>query len=182
MLGRAVIVWMVMGMFGTVSACVTPPPNSRTSGFADQVELRGDPKTIEQITNAFTSFEHALKLSDLDGVMALFAERYQDRQFSKDDLRAEWERTFSTYHDVSASHLVTRVEANSDSTEPTAFVTCSGTISGVSNLTGKRVLLDSWIGEVHHMVLEQGQWRILGNSLEVRDPVDTFIAGHRHQR
>ena len=181
MLTQTVIVWMLMGLLVTVG-CMPSTLNSRRSNIADQAELRGDPKSIEEVTKAFTSFEHALKQSNLDGVMALFAEGYSDRQFTKDDLRAEWEHTFSTYHDIAATHLVTRVEANAASTQTMAFVTCSGTISGVSNVTGKRILLDSWIGEVHHMVLEQGQWRILGNSLEVRNPVDTLIAGHRHQQ
>ena len=179
MLGQAVILSM-MGMLLTVSGCMTSAWSSHKSNVFEQADLRGDSKNIEEITNAFTSFEHALRQSDLDGVMVLFAEGYRDRQFGKDDLRAEWVRTFSSYRDISATHLVTRVEAHADSPQPMAFVTCSGSVSAISNSTGKRILLDSWIGEVHHMIKENGRWRVLGNAWEARHPGYIWIAGHQH--
>ena len=111
--------------------------------------------------------------------MALYAESYQDRSFTKANLREEWHHALAEYHGFSATHLVTRVEVQSDSIQP---VTCSGIISAVSNATGARVTLDSWIGEVHYLIHEQGNWRIQGDAWEVRHPTEIQFAGHQHQK
>lgn len=182
MLGRGPFLWILVGLTVNVFGCVTSAPDTRGIQFANSAERRGDSKTIEEIRSAFTRFEQALQQRDLEGVMALYAERYRDRQFTKDDLKEEWQQALATYHSFSATHLITRVEAHSDNAQPTAFVTCSGSISAVSNATGTRVILDSWIGEVHRMVEEKGRWRILVNASDERNPVDVRIASHQHHQ
>lgn len=173
---------VLLGLLLNLQGCLTSTPGARGNSIPESADLRGDPKTIEEILGAFHRFEHALQRKDLEGVMALYAESYQDRSFTKANLREEWHHALAEYHGFSAIHLVTRVEVHSDSIQPVAFVTCSGVISAVSNATGTRVTLDSWIGEVHYLIHEQGNWRIQGDAWEVRHPTEIQFAGHRHQK
>ena len=182
MLRRGLCSWILLGLFLNLQACLTAAPGARGSSIPESADLRGDPKTIEEIMGAFQRFENALQRRDLDGVMALYAESYQDRSFTKANLREEWHHALAEYHSFSATHFVTRVEVRPDSSQPGAFVTCSGSISAVSNWTGARVTLDSWIGEVHYLIREQGNWRIQGDAWEVRHPTEIQFAGHQHQK
>jgi len=174
--------WVLLGLLLDLQGCQTSAPGARGSSIPQSADLRGDPKTIEEILGAFHRFENALQWRDLEGVMALSAESYQDRSFTKANLREEWRHALAEYHGFSAIHLVTRVEVQPDSVQSVAFVTCSGIISAVSNTTGARVTLDSWIGEVHYLIHEQGNWRIQGDAWEVRHPTEIQFAGHRHQK
>ena len=173
---------VLLGLFLNLQGCLTSAPGARGSSLPESADLRGDPKTIEEVMGAFQRFENALQRRDLEGVMALYAESYQDRNFTKANLREEWQHVLAEYHGFSASHLVTRVEVQPDSIQPVAFVTCSGIISAVSNATGARVTLDSWIGEVHYLIHELGNWRIQGDAWEVRHPTEIQFADHQHQK
>ena len=64
------------------------------------------------------------------------------------------------------THILTRFVVEENRTPPTAQVTCSGSLWAISNQTGERVNIDSWFGEVHYMIYEDGAWRIRGQAWE----------------
>lgn len=47
-------------------------------------------------------------------------------------------------------------------TSTAAEVACAGNLWAKSALTGERVTIDSWYGEVHVLVNEDGVWRLRG--------------------
>jgi hypothetical protein len=51
----------------------------------------------------------------------------------------------------------TRIVVRSNG-QRTAEITCSGSLYGVSKNTGEPATVDSWYGEVHHVVYEEGAW------------------------
>jgi hypothetical protein len=48
----------------------------------------------------------------------------------------------------------------------------------MSRQTGDRVNVDSWYGEVHHLIYEDGIWRIRGHAGEAPKGIQFGVAPH----
>ena len=175
---------VVAGLLLAIQGCHLGPlpsvPDLSGTYISHSAVLQADEKTVGEIMTTFKRAEEAVQRRDLDALMALYAEGYTHRGFTKDSLRTEWKHLFDEYHDFSSTHVFTRVAVDPDKTPPSAQVTCTGSLWAISNTTGQRVNIDSWFGEVHYLIYEDGAWRMRGHAWETLNPKETRFARPPH--
>jgi hypothetical protein len=142
--------------------------------------IQTDKKTEAEILKSFKQAEDAVKHKDIDALMDFYADNYKHRGFTKDSLRTEWKHLFHEYREFSATHVLTRIAVDNQRVPPTAQVTCTGSLWGISNDTNDRVNIDSWYNEVHYLTYIDGAWRIRGHAWEMLNPKDTRLARPPH--
>jgi hypothetical protein len=182
--GMSVTIWAVAGLVVELQGCHLGPlpsvPDLSGTYISQSATIQADQKTVDEILTAFKQAEAAIQHRDLDALMALYAESYKHRGFTKDSLRTEWKHLFDDYHDFSSTHVLTRIAGESEKSPPTAQITCTGSLWAISNETNQRVNIDSWFGEVHYLVYLDGAWRMRGHAWEVLNPKDTRAARPPH--
>ena len=129
-------------------------------------EIKGSDKDVSEILAAFNRAEEALHVRDLDGLIALYSEQYRYHGLSKGDLRKIWEEMFARYDNLTSTHTFSGIHVGGSAKQPTADISCTGSLWGLSKETGKRVIIDSWFYEIHYVVYEDGAWRIRGHAGE----------------
>ncbi len=133
--------------------------------FAGGAEVLIEKDEIREIHETFHRVEHALEEGDIDALMAEYSDNYGWGSFTKEDMRKIWSQVFRRYRRISSQHSFSRSE-----TAPTlgktrvAKLTCSGSLWATNKETGKRVTVDSWLGEVHFLVYENGKWKFRGRT------------------
>ena len=123
--------------------------------------IKADDKTVGDILAVFHRAEEALHAHDIDALMEIYARDYHYRHLMKDDVRKIWESLFAKYSQISSTHVFSQIVAEGHKPS-TVKITCTGRLWGTSKESGERVLLDSWFFEVHHLVSEDGAWRVRG--------------------
>jgi hypothetical protein len=158
---------MILAVLGMLQqACTLAAPPFRDSGrvsIEGSADIKGDDKDVAAILAAFNHAEDALHLKNVDGVMALYSEQYRHHGLSKTDLRAIWEEMLAHYDGLASTHVFSRISVEASRKVPTARVSCTGSLWGTSKATKEREAIDSWFFEIHHLVYEDGEWRILGH-------------------
>ena len=160
---RMALVAIVMFLAG----CSLPALPDAGKIYVDRwAEIKGSDKDVSEILAAFNRAEDALHARDLDGLMSLYSEQYRYHGLSKSDLRKIWEEMFAGYDNLASTHTFSRIHVGGSAKQPTADISCTGSLWGLSKETGKRVFIDSWFYEIHHVVYEDGAWRIHGHAGE----------------
>ena len=155
-------------------------PDLRGTYIANSATIHAEKPTADEILSTFKKAENAVHSKDLDALMALYADNYKHTGYTKDSLRYEWKQLFDAYHDLSMTHVLTRIGVDTTKTPPTADVTCTGSLWGIANETNQRVSIDSWFGEVHYLIYTDGTWRIRGHAWEMLNTKDTRMARPPH--
>jgi hypothetical protein len=119
----------------------------------------------------FHRADEALRRQDLDALMILYSENYKYHGIDRIELRNIWQDLFKLYRDFSSTHVFSNITADTTRKPHTAEITCTGSLWAMSRLTGRRVNIDSWYSDVHHLVYEDRAWRIQGHAWE--GPRDT---------
>jgi hypothetical protein len=163
---RMAIIGMCLGVI-SLQACQHYIPDFDGTYVANSADIQADRKTVNDIVSAFKQAEAALQRRDIGGIMELYSDSYKSQSFDKLTLRTVWAELFQEHRDFSTTHVFTQVKVEAQSTPQTAQIVCTGSLWAISNKTNARVNLDSWFGEVHYMVLENGKWRIRGHAWEV---------------
>jgi hypothetical protein len=158
-----------------VAACrVGAPPEMADVGvtmIAASATIQVDQRTVDELMLTFHKADDALRRQDLEALMTIYSNNYNYHGIDKPELRNIWQDFFRQYRDFSDTHIFSRIIASATGKPPTADITCTGSVWAVSRLTGRRVNIDSWYGDVHHLVYEEGAWRIIGHAWEA--PRDT---------
>ncbi len=174
--GASALVSLLISLQGCHLGPLPPTPDLGGRFIAHSADIQADENTVAEIMSAFERTEEAVRHRDLDGVMALYAEGYKHRGYTKDSIRTARNNLFETYHDFSGSHIFTRIKVLPETTPKTVMITCTGSLWAVSNETGHREHIDSWYGEVHYLVDEDGGWHVAGHAWEVLMPEETRFA------
>ncbi len=148
--------------------------------LAHHVRIDADQKTVEEILSTFRQAEEAIEQRNLDATMTFYAHNYKHTNFNSVTLRPVWRNIFRDYRDLSISHVFSHIVVQAEADPPTAEVTCTGSLWGISNHTGLRVNIDDWIDEVHYLVYENGGWRTRGHPWEFLMEKDTHAARPPH--
>ena len=137
-----------------------------------------DEQTVDQITASFKQAGDALQRAELEGVLAFYSKNYQHRGFNAVTIGSTWKDLFQKYSHLSITHVFTKITFEAGSSPPKARITCTGSLWGLSSQIGKRkrVHIDSWFDEVHHLVYEDGRWRTQGHAWEVLMEKETRFA------
>ncbi len=158
---------VVLGIVLGLEGCVIPAlPDAGTVRVDRWAEIKGDDKTVSAILAAFKRAEEALHTGDLEGMMGLYSDAYRYHGLSKSDLRRIWQEMFQRYDSLASTHVFSRIQIKGSGKTPTADISCTGSLWGNAKDTGKRVIIDSWFYEIHHMTNEDGAWRIRGHAGE----------------
>ena len=160
---RLAVLLLYSAVLGTVTACTVPPLMHRGGIMvASWAEVKADDRTVAGILAAFNAAEAALQAGDLQKLMELYSEQYSYHGLSKPELGKIWEDLLAHHRDFKSNHIFSRIVAGGG-TPLSAEVTCTGSLWAVSKENGELVNIDSWYGEVHNLVYEEGRWRILGH-------------------
>ncbi len=124
-------------------------------------DIGADKTTVREIQSMFHRADNAMLEGDVDALMAVYSDSYSNLGLTKDDMKEMWGDMFRRYRRFVSSHSFSRIDVTPGK-HPRAEVTCSGSLWATSKETGKRVSIDSWLGEVHVLVRENGEWRIRG--------------------
>lgn len=139
--------------------------------------IKADDKTVGDILATFRRAEEALYARDIGALMEVYARDYHYRDLMKDDVRKIWEGLFAKYSQISSTHVFSQVVA--EGRKPSiAKITCTGRLWGTSKESGERVILDSWFFEVHHLVSEEGSWRVHGVPGELPETLGLPVIPH----
>jgi hypothetical protein len=126
--------------------------------------VEADEQTVAEVIGTFDQAQEAIRARNLDGLMALYAQGYQYYGLRKGDVRRLWADLFAHYDHIANMHVFSAVKLVGSGDEARVEITCTGALWAVAKDTKVRIPIDSWHGEVHHLVKEKGAWRILGNA------------------
>jgi hypothetical protein len=165
---QAMAIGILMGVIIEFQGCAQPAlPDLSGTHLAHGADIQGDEKNVEALKSVFRRAEDALHRRDLNALMDLYSERYKHGGYTKDSVKAVWKDLFEHNHDFSDTHIFSKIKVEVDKTQPQAQITCTGSLWAISNDTGERVNIDSWYGEVHYLMFEQGTWRLAGHFWEI---------------
>jgi hypothetical protein len=139
------------------------PSVHAASQILPNATVEADEQTVAEVIGTFDQAQEAIRARNLDGLMALYAQGYQYYGLRKDDIRQLWADLFAHYEHIANMHVFSTVKLVGSGNEARVEITCTGALWAVSKDTKARIPIDSWHGEVHHLVKEKGAWRILGN-------------------
>jgi hypothetical protein len=138
-----------------------PNPVAAALEFAPGVGADADQPVIKELVAAFDEAEAAVKKADLDALMKFYPTTYNYHGLKTSDVRRVWEEVFLRYGDISSSHVFTELKLVQTNGVRKAYLTCTGGLYGTEKQTGKPLTIDSWVREVHYLVVEEGVWRFL---------------------
>jgi hypothetical protein len=166
---------IIVAMLLELAGCrFGPPPEMADVGqtmIAESASIQADQRTVDELMLTFHKADEALRRQDLEALMTIYSKNYNYHGIDKPELRNIWQDLFRQYREFSNTHIFSAITAKTEKQPATAEITCTGSIWAVSRLTGRRVNIDSWFGDVHHLVYEDGAWRIIGHAWET--PPDT---------
>ena len=142
---------------------MTATTGQATTSIPQGAVVEVDQATVNQILDMFHKAEAAIAVGNLDGVMALYATQYNYHGLKHADVRKIWHDLFEEYRDLGEVHFFSKIVKVGSGPSAVIEVTCTGSLSGLSKISGLRVPIDSWYEEVHYLTLEGGAWRIRGN-------------------
>lgn len=147
--------------------------------IARGADVQLDDSTFREIHETFHRAEHALAHGDTDALMAEYSEDFGWGNLKKDDMRKIWTQVFRRYRRVSSQHVFYKSEmAPTGGKTRVVKLTCSGALWATNKQTGKRGTVDSWLGEVHYLVYEDGVWRFRGRGKSPSRPLEFGAALH----
>lgn len=161
---------IIVAMLLELAGCrFGPPPEMPDVGatmIAASATIQADQRTVDELMLTYHQADEALRRQDLDGLMNIYSKNYNYHGIDKIELRNIWQDLFRQYRDFSSTHMFSSITVNTTKKPPTADITCTGSLWALSKLTARRVNIDSWFGDVHHLVHEDGAWRITGHAWE----------------
>ncbi len=154
---------IVCGLGWALSGCGLPPLMHRGGIMVDSwADVKTDADSVAGILAAFNRAETALQAGNVGELMDLYSEEYQYHGLAKHDLQKIWAELLAQHRDFRSNHILSRIAA-APGTPPGAELICTGSLWAVSKESGQQVNIDSWYGEVHYMVNENGTWRVRGH-------------------
>lgn len=161
-----------------VGRCHHPVPSSAAVELASGVVSDADRAVARDLVAAFDLAEAAVQHADLDALMLFYEKGYNYHGLKRSDVRRIWTEVFSHYGTLTSRHVFTELKIVRDGSRTKAYVTCTGGMYGIDKGSGKPVTIDSWAGEVHHLVKDEGTWKFLGNVGGARPEVPATSAPH----
>src|SRR5690348_761295 len=138
-----------------------PVPSSAAVEMGSGIVVDADQGVAQEVAAAFDRAERAVQHADLDSLMLFYEQGYNYHGLKRSDVQRVWAEVFTHYRDIHSTHLFTELKLVHAGSMTKAFVTCTGGLYGRDKESGKSVTIDSWIGEVHHLVKEGTTWKFL---------------------
>lgn len=168
---------LCLSMGGAIALVATASRADHPIIVRPSPDIRADAKTVEQIVEVFDRVQALMDAKDLKGLMALYSDRYNHGGITKKELEKFWKDLFARYNRIIGHHIFTKIVMLPDK-ERAVMVTCTRALWGTVVEKGKRLPIDSWFEEEHHLVYEDHSWRIVGAGLEATRPPEFGRAPH----
>ena len=153
------------GMMALVSILFAAGMTAAATDVLPGAAVQADSESVKAILATFDHAEEALRTENLPAMMAIYSKAYQNRGLRKEETSRIWQDIFTRYDHLSSRHVFSKVVVDRD--KKTAHVTCTGALFGTSVFKkGERaepVRIDFWFEAVHHLVFEDGAWKIVGH-------------------
>jgi hypothetical protein len=178
---KCAVVTIIGVLLGLAGCRVGPLPEMVDLGksvIAPSATIQADQRTVDELMVTFHGADEALRRQDLDALMSIYSKNYNYHGIDKIELRNIWRDLFKLYRDFSSTHVFSSITADTAHKAPTAEITCTGSLWAMSRLTDRRVNIDSWYSDVHHLVYEDGAWRIIGHAWEPPRGVGYVLTPH----
>ncbi len=128
-----------------------------------EATIDADQQTVLELTSTFDQAQEAIRSRNLDGLMALYSDQYAYHGLKKSDVRAIWKELLAHYDLISNVHTFSAIRSGRPDGTPLVEITCTGALWATNKNNKARMPIDSWHEEVHRLVKEKGQWRIIGS-------------------
>lgn len=158
-----IICMLVLAGTILVSRSCPPTPSVAAVEMAPGAVKEAERTIAKELAAAFDRAEKAVQGADLDALMLFYEKAYNYHGLKRSDVRRVWTEVFSHYRQISSRHLFTELKVVHSGSKMKAFATCTGGLYGTDKESGKPVTIDSWVGEVHFLIKEEGTWKFLGN-------------------
>ena len=175
---RLMLTLALLSTVGGVSRCHHPTPSVAEVEVAPGVVEERNRALMREVVAAFDQADAAVRQADLDGLMPFYAKGYNYYGLKPADVRRIWAEVFVHYRDLSSRHVFTDVKLMQAGKVKKASVTCTGGLYGIDKESGRTITIDSWAGEVHYLIYEDGAWRFLGNKGGITESVPPSSAPH----
>jgi len=140
--------WMLVAV--AALSLVTGTTGQATTSIPQGAVVEVDQATVNQILDVFHKADAAIAVGNLEGIMALYATRYNYHGLKQADIRKIWFDLFEEYRNLVDVHFFSKIVKVGSGPNAITEVTCTGILSGLSKTSGLRVLIDSWHEEVHY--------------------------------
>ena len=156
---RALIAGLLLGI--SLSILGASAPASGALRIDSGADLQADAETVRHIEELFNRAEDAIREKDLDVLMTVYSEHYRYQELKKANLTTIWTGFFNRDDQLESRHACSHSGVEPGN-QPENEITCTGALWATSDLTGQRVNLSIWAGDVHHLIDEKGVGTIVG--------------------
>ena len=119
-------------------------------------------KVWGEIKQFFTDAEAAIETENLDGLMALYSDRYLNGDHVKGSAKKIWIRIFARFNNMATTHNMRFIATTPES--GVMIIRCSGLLVGIPEGGDVRITIDNWTGSDHVLSNEGGKWKLVGTS------------------
>tara|TARA_B100000315_G_scaffold259397_1_gene315276 strand:- start:3213 stop:3761 length:549 start_codon:yes stop_codon:yes gene_type:complete len=119
-------------------------------------------KLVNEIEHFFREAEIALETENIDVLMDLYSENYQNGVHDRSTVKKTWKKLFKDFDNLVTIHNMTFI--NVDKAQKTVIIRCTGLLMGKPNEKKGMISLDTWNRSDHMLSKENGKWKIMGNS------------------
>lgn len=154
-------------LIGILLTALSAGPTLAATDILPNAKVQADPESVKSILATFNRAEEALRSKNLPGIMSIYSKSYQNLGLRKEETARIWGDLFARYDYIFSRHLFSKIIVDRD--KKTAHVTCTGSLHFRPSAVkpGERpeaVRIDLWFEAVHHLVWEEGTWKIFGHN------------------
>lgn len=136
--------------------------------YSDAFSIKIDPmmkKTLgedayKSVIDFYHEAEVAIEMKNLDALMSLYSDQYQNGEHNKAAARAIWSKIFDTFTNLAAMHNMELISSK----DKVLIIRCSGLLIGVPKGETYSITVDTWTWEEHILKNEDGKWKLIGNA------------------
>mgnify|MGYP001620193001 FL=1 len=147
--------------------CFVKPVMAETR-IGQKAEIHALPAEVKELIANFELIDKAINTKDLESMMNYYSRNYAHLGADRNDIRKIWATLFQEYKELIIGHTFTRIYIERG--KHMASVVCTGLMFGINVHTGEKERIDGWIEEIHYLVHEDGEWKILGHEVETLEP------------
>lgn len=118
------------------------------------------PEILAEVEEFFETAEDAIQAKDINALMRLYSDSYQNGPHDKAGARKIWERIFDRFQTLGTMHNM-RITSY-DHEGQIVVIKCSGILLGKPKGNDQRVPVDSWTNEDHVISKSGEKWKLIG--------------------
>ncbi len=163
---RELIAGILLGIsLSILGASVTASGAVRLDRGAD---LQADAETVRHIEEVFNRAEEAIREKGLDALTTVYSEHYRYQDLTKADMRKIWQGFFEHYDRISALHSFSRILMGPGTSHGRPHLYWA--LWATMDQTDQRVNLSIGAEDIHHMMYEEGAWKISRAGTQCSEP------------